>query len=384
MININGFEDYTVKLINATIFATPHYGIRKLIEQKVENTTYDGFVYKLIEENSNLETYLLNKSYYNISISKILENIYLNLPCEIVSPKPGDTLFFDPGCTIPRSNCTTKWKRTLKPSKADVVVLPDMVSVKKAKMAIFKDDEKKILYLLNSYYITSPSIGDTFEEFYKTESANVDEDIKNIEQNKKFVEEASASKCFFVGSLIGVKKKHTCLFHLLNGEYTKVIRESQLQKLMESEDADFTMDIVESLIDTLCSSDYTTALQGLRTMAALNYSSYSNVARYILNKCNVDSRLINDSTNAVKFMIKQLSPIRDYYKNITPKELPILEQLFREKITRRIKDTLSVSIGCSDISINFEYSFSLSLDNTPMNPDKCNVHYKVEVPSRNN
>lgn len=386
MINIEGFEDYTVKVINTTHFFMPavYYSHGALIERKVEHTQHDGFTYKLIEDNSILETNFLDKFYSYVPISKILEDAHLNLSCEIVSPKPGDTLFFDPGCTIPRSNCATKWKRTLKPSKADVVVLPDKAIIRKFTGIIFKDDEKKILYLIDRCYNNiPPSIGDTFSEFYKTELANIAEDTKNIEQNKKFLEEVSTAKCFFVGHLTGVKKKDMCLFHLFNGKYTKVIRESQLQKLIENEDADFTIDVAESLIDSLKSSDSSVVLQGLRTMAAMNYSSYPNVARYILNRCNrVDSSLINGSGNAVKFMIKQLSPIADYSKDITPKELPIMEQLFREKITRRIKDTLLASIRCDDISINFEYSFSLSLDNTPMNPDKCNVHYKVEIPAR--
>lgn len=385
MINIEGFEDYTVKIINTSYFLASYYcTARASIEKRLEDSSYNGLTFRLVESGSEIESCFFDKFHNRVSIDKALKSAYLNPSCEIVYPKPGDTLFFEQGCTIPRSSCATKWKRTLKLSKADAVVLPDSVDICKTTMIIFKEDEKKILYLLNKNYITSiPSVGDTFEKFHETEAAQVAECVKNEERNKKFIEEVSTAKCFFVGRLIGVKKKSMCLFHLLNGKYTKVIRESQLQKLIENEDADFTMDIVESLTDSLRSTDYSVALQGLRTMAAMNYSTYPNVARYILNKGRIDGKLTNGASNAVKFMIKQLSPIGDYYRDITPKELPILEQLFREKITRRIKDTLLASIRCNDISINFEYSFSLSLNNTPMNQDKCNVHYKVEVPARN-
>lgn len=286
-------------------------------------------------------------------------------------PKPGEVLYFDKSCTIPRIKCEGTWKRTVKLAKADVVVVPEFSAIDyKGNIAVFANDETKELWaMVDATELLAPlSVGMTFDEMDTDNSRFINNVSFNADENKMWVEKAKDSKCVYIGPLLIYNKRQQYMFDIIDGIYPKIVFEQELLNQLGGEDEMFTPEIVSSLIELLSSKDKDSVHQGMRTLASMDYAHYPSITKYILNQTSSSWSQHKPFNSAVKFMMDSLNygtyGFYEPFTDVSAEEFSIARAIFENIFRSEIQSTYDSLQRRTNIKIDFGFDVELTL------PDK--------------
>lgn len=368
MMQLWGYDGYTVEFFNSSYYTSGQYSYKREVKcsyyywiRHPETTVLrmynpqDPVMKKLTEGGMRVREL---KQFEVITSKQYL-------------PKPGETLYFDKACTIPRIKCEGTWKRTVKLTKADVVVVPEFSSIDhRDNFAVFANDEDKKLWIINDagQLLAPLSVGMTFDEVDEDNSRYVNNVSFNAEDNKAWINKAKGSKCVYVGPLLIYHKRQQYMFDIIDGIYPKIVFESELLNQLGTEDEMFTPEIVSSLIELLNSKDKDSVHQGMRTLASMDYAHYPSITKYILNQTSSSWGQHKPFNSAVKFMMDSLNygtyGFYEPFTDVSAEEFSMAKAIFENIFRREIQSTYDSLQRRTNIKLDFGFDVELTL------PDK--------------
>lgn len=330
-----GYEDYAIQWLNPSYFSTNNAWSCYL--SKGEPYRVDSLTRLRMADDSETNEWLNG---YNRS------NSFFGLPSiapKTCVPVDGATLFFDKACTIPRIKCEGKWRRTIKVTKADVVVVPKVTFLNSySGTTIFADEKSKTLYILaySSNIPVKPIIGQPFGEWHELCKSSISYKNLSNQENRELVQKAFDAVCIFKGTMFTYKAKHQFIFDIIDGLYPRIVCEDTLLQLLGSEEERFTPEFVESLIELLNSKDKESVHQGLRVLSSMDYTHYPSIAKYILKMTEGNWGKHRPFNSAVKFMMNSLGSWYSPFSNVTPDEFLIAHDIFNKIIETEVNNCL--------------------------------------------
>lgn len=359
-----GYEDYFIQWMSARYFSA---GTRY-------SYTYDLFGGKPYRLDSTSKLRMADDSETNkwlYSYSSARACGFFELPSiapKVHVPKDGETLFFDKACSIPRIKCEGKWQRTIKITKADVVVVPRIGSPESYDdVTVFADDSNKILYVLafNREPPIKPIIGQSFGEWHELCKSNINSSSLNKVENRQAVQKAFNAVCIFHGTLFAYKAKHQFIFDIIDGLYPRIVCEDSLLQLLGSEEERFTPDVVESLVELLNSKDKESVHQGLRVLASMDYAHYPSITKYILKMTQNNWSQHRPFNSAVKFMMSSLGSPYCPFEHVTVDEFLMARDIFNKIIELEVNGCLAGLQRQTNLVIEAKVNIDTSLPENP-------------------
>lgn len=302
------------------------------------------------EELVKIQKAISSKKYYELS----------DIKSKIVKPEFGDTIYFDPNCTIPRIKCNEHWKRTIKLINATTVIVPTPAYGLEffKNLIIFEDKEQQKLYLLpNLTFVDLPALGQTFESWHNSVST-ISPNSRNLKENIEYFENIKHITCCYVGKAICYEPKHEAIFKIFDGIYPFIFPETELLPLIKEEDQAFTMETVTGLIDLLLSPDKASVHQGLRILASMDYAHFPSITKYILKETSRSWSQHKPFNSSVKFMFDSIYKLQEPFTNVLPEEFELAKEIYKKQvhnsITRYISNIQSETNMKLDISFNID------------------------------
>lgn len=333
-----GYEDYFIQWLNPSYFNTNNNWGCNLATGKPYGV--DSLTRLRMADSSEADKWLCNNSYGR-------SKSFFDLPSiapKVHVPDDGETLFFDKFCTIPRIKCEGKWQRTIKVTKADVIVVPKVTSLDTYEgTTIFVDEKSRALYIFayGSHIPVKPIIGQPFGEWHELCKGYIGYKNLSNQQNRELVQKAFDAVCIFNGTIFAYKAKHQFIFDIIDGLYPRIVCEDALLQLLGSEEERFTPEFVESLIELLNSKDKESVHQGLRVMSSMDYAHYPSIAKYILKMTENSWSKHRPFNSAVKFMMNSLGSLYNPFESVTPNEFLIARDIFNKIIEKEVNDCLA-------------------------------------------
>lgn len=287
-------------------------------------------------------------------------------------PSPGDTLFFDKACTIPRIKCEGTWKRSIRIAKADTVVIPDNTPpIYSYDVALFLNTTRHTISILRDLdkSVVQPVVGQSFDEWHELAKSAVNRESLNYPSNQEAVRQIASSVCIFVGELFAYRQKDQWLFDVFDGIYPKITQEGTLLQLLGSEEERFTPDFVEGLIELLNSKDRDSVHQGMRVLANMDYTHYPSVTKYILQRTKSNWDKHKPYNSAVKFMLNSLGQYHNSFTDVTPEEFFIAHDILVAITRDEINQHISRIRANTNLIVDIDYSLELRLPEEPSSND---------------
>jgi hypothetical protein len=293
----------------------------------------------------------------------------------IVTPEPGDSLYFIPSCKIPRIKIEGIWKRTVRPANADVVVIPEPGEgeFNKQSLVLLNKDAGKI-FIIDTYDSSSSGLnlypmqpGETFIQYLMRRSNNGrlrPEDVLREEDLVYFRDIVCPSEFVYFGPIVTIANTHSWMFDVLDGMYPRIIFENDLLALIEDDELKFDEGCIEPFIEILRSTDKGSVQQGLRTLASMDYAHYPSVTRYILSQAKDTIWEARPYNSAVKFMFNNLSFNPRWscnpFDKVSREEFELAKPILKEIIRMEIEN--SIGYSQSKTNLNLKVDFTVDLD----------------------
>lgn len=302
-----GFEDYRLWSLNGS-FVNVTYPHAWLWEENSSN--------KYITVNGTPMIYEDKKNYHR----KLNENIAKDHKELIDTAK---TVYVHKCCSISRALVSSRFKKTLDPWTADIVVIPrskDLCS-NCYKAVLFIDENIKSVLMRNIGYWqddvpsseTEKALWDALENTKLRDllpvNINIEVGNRNINLAQEECESLKDSVLLYKGLLYNIVPKEEYLIDLCTNSLPKdkIVFEDTLQSALGNEENKITFDSLISIYEMLNSKDADAVNAGLKSLAMMDYAHYTNSIIYMLNRTNGNYRWCKASnSNAVKFMMNTL------------------------------------------------------------------------------
>ena len=248
--------------------------------------------------------------------------------------KTAKKVFVHKDCKMPRTLVSEKYKKSLSPYTADVVVVPEFntsackcnnnavfINEKAGKIGItyFYESEHKDFFSAHK----GERLGDLLPPYY----------IEYFESIPGILD----ATLEYVGGVITVHKEGSLLIDILTNTLPKdkTVFEKTLQNSLGTEDNKITFENIISIHEMLKSTDENTQAAGMKALSMMDYMHYPNSVKLMfsqMNNCEWRYNKANSSTS-VKFMLKSIFGDRwrrwwgDYNKTIYPQDLELFKKL---------------------------------------------------------
>lgn len=300
---------------------------------------------------------------------------------------PASTLWVHPNCTIPRAKVFQKYKRTIKPEKANFCILPKLPKYLKIQsVAVFINKEKHKIYYIDSCckYINGNWVN---YSACKCENKNLGTSILDINPalkgstieisyyynskvretfNQENWEDFLDSTLLYYGNAVIVPTNQLYVIDLIYKKYNNVVSEDTLLSSLGDDTNEINKELCDSIIEMLNSSDDAVVSLGLKTLAELDYKRFRNTTINILCKVSRKwQRVEIKNTTSIKYMLKYLNlwdrAFERYFPNTTKEDFDLLHQLINEDFHAAVEN-MKGSFNCRFpfINIDLTYNFTIS------------------------
>ena len=376
-------------------FDTYKVDARVLTKQYISNTLVNPSFIPVYRRNSNQIIAPIPKNIEVVTdsgisyIGKINMTSLLNTATDFTFE---DKMYIHPNCTIPRAKVIQKYTRVLRPEKADICVVPNLVKEDTYNISIFINRNKNKIYILENtseyhklvYYTSekcsnfdlgssildiNPSLKDTLIEKTPYSYSNKNNDFSS-ENWWDFLE----STLMYYGPIVYLKNNESWVVDLLYNKLHDVITEDKLLATLGDSTNEFTKEVYDNLKEMLNSSDNNIVGLGLKAVAEMDYKKYRNTTIHLL--CSCGTRWIRNemrSSSSVKYMLNYLGlwrgPQECYADTITKEDFALLQEAINDFFKEMI-ETVQGSFNSRfpfakiDLSYQFKISPKLEEDNT--------------------
>lgn len=276
--------------------------------------------------------------------------------------KTAKKAFIHKECKISRTMISDKYKKSLSPYTADIVVVPEYVKgtgyLRDA--AVFINESSGVIGLmplLTLDFTTRESLkanmGKTLRELLKEPS---------YEEFFDRVPGILDATLEYVGSVIHIPKSNSVLIGAITGTLpkNKTVYEKTVQKSLGNENNKITLDCLVSVYDMLTSTDDDTKSTAMKALSMMDYMHYPNSIKYIFGMMANWQWRYNKavSSTPVKFMLKTLFGERwyrwygNYNTTIYPEDLELFKQLIKHFEGIADEDIPNRISGCEFMVVN--------------------------------
>lgn len=269
-----------------------------------------------------------DKNYYR----KLNENIVKDHKDLIDTAK---TVYVHKCCNISRTLVSSRFKKTLDPWTADIVVIPkskDLCS-NYYNAVLFIDENTKSIIMYNiGYWPNESPLNDTEKALWSM-SENMKlrymlpEDItlaihsRGTTLSQEACESLKDSVLLYKGLLYNIVPKEEYLMDICTNSLPKdkIVFEDTLQSALGTEENKITLETLLSIHDMLESKDSDVVNAGLKALSMMDYAHYSNSVIYMLHQLNSNNYRWCKASNstAVKFMLRHLCGETKTYRRST-------------------------------------------------------------------
>lgn len=218
-------------------------------------------------------------------------------------------VYVHPNCKISRTLLSTKYKKSLDPYLADVVVVPKINprQLDLYKAALFINESAKIIFKICIYddrakdKISEAEKGTLFKDLITCDPSSSNEMVYKVLE----------SEFFYYGDILNTSKDFSYIIDILTNSIPseKIVFENSIQESLSDTSNQITFDNIVSITDMLNSSDTNTVSAGLKALSMLDWTHYTNSIKYILSDVAQYTWKYNHacSSTSVKYMLKSLS-----------------------------------------------------------------------------
>nr|DAF63742.1 MAG TPA: hypothetical protein [Podoviridae sp. ctz6O13] len=246
-------------------------------------------------------------------------------------------------------------------SKADYIVLPNEVDLFiNTGRSVFINDARKTILILYWPDVSSAHIGQTFMEWLDSLDGRIrerilfyDKDITMIADSMKEV------KCSYIGDMLWIDKKDSWLYDVLQEENENFITERELLELSAKEENDFTLQMVDEVLEDLREGNYDKKVKSLKRVADMNFFRYPSVAKYILKrelKPPFGMALLGEE---MTYMYYYLTSIMAPFKTVTGYEYDLVKVLYERHIRNRIESLLYEESKYTNLKVNCNFNIDV-------------------------
>ncbi len=248
---------------------------------KIYNTNQDIFLctsqYELLANTRRLDNFynIFSQNYKNVILYKgdsgaYMENIITQFNSKLYSGNIGNKIYFNPKSKFPRFKLQgTDFKRTIKPEKADVIVVPKAI-----KSFCYRFIDIKVYEGNNSclYGITSS----IFTHYFKSET-EFKNSIKNwMNLDLEYKETVTFS---------ALPNSSIYVLDVINNKYNKpIITDDMLDLEVSKTLATMTESDIDSIDSMLASTDSSVVELGLKTLCGFNVFETPTIIKTLLCK----------------------------------------------------------------------------------------------------
>lgn len=230
--------------------------------------------------------------------------------------KTAKKVYVHPACHISRSLIAEKYKKSLNPYLADVVVVPSLEDniTTLFEAALFINHITKIIYNVHIYNSeeSAPIISSLKENMKLGDvitASNIDASYyANV---KKCCEGILDAEFLYYGELVEIPTCASHIFDLLTYKIPadKTVYENSIQETLGCESNQLTFDSLVAIHDMLESSDEDTVAAGLKSLSMMDWIHYANSVKLTMNSAGKSRWLYNSATGStsVKYMLNTIS-----------------------------------------------------------------------------
>ena len=301
-----------------------------------------------------------------------------------------DKVYIHSNCTIPRAKVTQKYTRVLRPEKADICVVPNLVKEDTYNISIFINRNKNKIYILENtsehiahklvYYTSeecsnfdlgssildiNPSLKDTLIKKTPYSYSNKNNDFSS-ENWWDFLE----STLMYYGPIVYLNNNESWVVDLLYNKLHDVITEDKLLATLGDSTNEFTKEVYDNLKEMLNSSDNNIVGLGLKAVAEMDYKKYRNTTIHLL--CSCDTRWIRNemrSSSSVKYMLNYLGlwrgPQECYADTITKEDFALLQEVindFFKEMIETVQGSFNSRFPFANIDLSYQFEISPILE----------------------
>lgn len=266
-------------------------------------------------------------------ITKSKQDLLKQIKNLVYTPKPGDTLFFDPEAVFPKFKLAeSDYKRCIKLEKADAVVVPNVMDINVCRYAIWETDKE--------YYIADPEGWGIYRSEINT--FGIQKFLANhnlLTPDMKFVYEG---ECSIINDN-GVEQK------IIYGTYTQIVSDKELDTLVNTSCAELTTDEFKSIANLIYSPDNTNKDLALRLLNGYNINTAPKAIRFMLEtsgyltSCSawnsVGVKRIRQSVGFHNF--RDLRNNFEDYLPLNDKERELIKVLYNKAIVSTLEATVN-------------------------------------------
>ena len=247
-------------------------------------------------------------------------------------------VYVHPSCKLSRSMMAEKYKKSLDPWTADVVVVPkpDYSDLRIDDYVLFINDKAKmIVKVLLSEFFKDFNIefkeGDRLGDYLQGKGLDA-------RAHSYSTQDFCDSEFFYKGELLTIPNSCRHILDLLTCGIprNKTVYEETIQESLGGETNQLDFDSLTSIKDMLESTDENTVSAGLKSLSMMDWMHYPNCVKFILRQASNRNWKWNKaiSSTSVKYMLKTITgaPNRnrwpgDYDYNIFNEDLELLKKL---------------------------------------------------------
>lgn len=265
-----------------------------------------------------------DKNYYR----KLNENIVKDHKDLIDTAK---TVYVHKCCNISRTLVSSRFKKTLDPWTADIVVIPkskDLCSNYYNAVLLIDENTKSIIMYNIGYWPNESPLNDTEKALWSMsenmklrymlpEDITLDIHSRGTTLSQEACESLKDSVLLYKGLLYNIVPKEEYLIDICTNSLPKdkIVFEDTLQSALGNEDNKITFESLISIYEMLNSKDADAVNAGLKSLAMMDYAHYTNSIIYMLHQTNGSYRWCKASNSkAVKFMLNTLCGENRTYK----------------------------------------------------------------------
>ena len=309
-----GFEDYKIWSLHGN-FVNVIYPSAWLWYE------YSSDKYIIVNDTSII---CRDKNYYR----KLNENIVKDHKDLIDTAK---TVYIHKCCNISRTLVSSRFKKTLDPWTADIVVIPkskDLRSNCYSAVLFIDENTKSIIMYNNGYWPEEHPLNDTEKALWNMsenmklrymfpENMTLDIQSRGTTPSQEECESLKDSVLLYKGLLYNIAPKEEYLIDICTNSLPKdkIVFEDTLQSALGTEENKITFESLISIYEMLNSKDADAINAGLKSLAMMDYARYTNSIIYMLKQTNGNYRWCKASNSkAVKFMLNTLCGENRTYK----------------------------------------------------------------------
>lgn len=241
------------------------------------------------------------------------------------------TVYVHKCCNISRTLVSSRFKKTLDPWTADIIVIPkskDLCS-NYYNAVLFIDENTKSIIMYNiGYWPEVSPLNDTERVLWNMsenmklrymlpDDITLDIHNRGTTLSQEACESLKDSVLLYKGLLYNIVPKEEYLMDICTNSLPKdkIVFEDTLQSALGTEENKITFESLISIYEMLNSKDADAINAGLKSLAMMDYAHYTNSIIYMLNRTNGNYRCCKASNSkAVKFMLNTLCGENRTYK----------------------------------------------------------------------